>query len=95
MNNEEDWPDRRHRHDVDLTVDVHYPDGHSRKAAVTNLSLDGCRVHGWFRIGNLLDFDLPRIGRIRGQVRWAIGGEAGIQFLRTEADQGSQQSANG
>lgn len=93
MNNEEDWPDRRHRHDVEITGEVHYPDGHSRGVAIANLSLEGCRVKGWFRIGDMLDVSIPKIGRVRGQVRWAIGGEAGIQFLRTEAEQDAERSA--
>nr|WP_314442751.1 PilZ domain-containing protein [uncultured Sphingomonas sp.] len=81
MKDGEDWPERRHRHDVDLSGEVHYPDGHTKEILVSNLSLDGCRVSGWFRIGDVLEFTIPRIGRVRGQVRWALGGEAGIRFL--------------
>lgn len=81
MKNEEDWPDRRHRHNVAITAEVHYPDGHSRTATLLNLSLEGCRIQGWFRIGDILDLTLPKIGRVRGQVRWAVGGEAGIRFM--------------
>ncbi|WP_344708221.1 PilZ domain-containing protein [Sphingomonas humi] len=86
MKNDEDWPDRRYRHDVALTAQVHYPDGHCRDALVSNLSLEGCRIEGWFRIGDVLEFTIPRIGRVRGQVRWALAGEAGIRFIGATAD---------
>lgn len=81
MKNEEDWPERRHRHDVEITAQVHYPDGHQRDVLISNLSLEGCRIHGWFRIGDVVDLTIPRIGRVRGQVRWALAGKAGIRFM--------------
>ena len=81
MKNEEDWPERRHRHDVEIKAEVHYPDGYQRQVVISNLSLDGCRIHGWFRIGEMLELTIPKIGRVRGQVRWALAGEAGIRFL--------------
>jgi hypothetical protein len=94
VKNEEDWPERRHRHDVELPADVHYPDGHTSKAKVSNLSLDGCRLTGWFRIGDYLELTIPKIGRVRGQVRWAVGGHAGVRFERSAgSDNGMDQSA--
>lgn len=80
----EEWPERRLRHACELTADVHYPDGHSSNTTVSNLSLEGCRLTGWFRIGDHLELTIPRIGRVRGQVRWAVGGEAGIRFVQPE-----------
>jgi hypothetical protein len=88
VNNEEGWPNRRHRHDVEITAEVHYPDGHSREVLVSNLSLDGCCVHGWFRIGDMLELTMPKIGRVRGQVRWALAGKAGIRFMPATEAQG-------
>jgi hypothetical protein len=76
----EDWAGRRHRHDVDLEVQVRYGGGHVSRALINNLSLDGCRIIGWFRIGEQLNLSIPGIGLVHGQVRWAIGGEAGIRF---------------
>ncbi|WP_338501215.1 PilZ domain-containing protein [Sphingomonas kaistensis] len=90
MKNDQDWPERRHRHDVELLAEVHYPDGHTSGASVSNLSLDGCRLTGWFRIGDYLELTLPRIGRVRGQVRWAVGGEAGIRFVRPDNADGAE-----
>jgi hypothetical protein len=66
---------------VKLEAEIHYPDGHQSNASVTNLSLEGCQVQSWFRIGDMLELTLPRIGRVQGQVRWAVGGKAGIRFL--------------
>jgi hypothetical protein len=77
----EDWPWRRLRHEVELVAEIQYPDGHRTEATISNLSLDGCRVQGWYRIGDVLELTIPKIGRVRGQVRWAIGGKAGIHFL--------------
>lgn len=81
MTKEEDWRERRHRHDVEITAEVHYPDGHQREVLLTNLSLDGCRVTGWFRIGDVVDLTIPSIGRVSGQVRWAFAGRAGVRFM--------------
>jgi hypothetical protein len=81
VKNEEDWPERRHRHEVEITAEVRYPDGHQRDGLISNLSLDGCQIHGWFRIGDTVDLTIPKIGRVRGQVRWALAGKAGIRFL--------------
>jgi hypothetical protein len=86
----DDWPGRRLRHEVELVAEVHYPDGHRAEALISNLSLDGCRMQGWYRIGDVLELTIPRIGRVRGQVRWALGGNAGIRFLPS-AQSGSEQ----
>jgi hypothetical protein len=69
------------RHEVELVAEVHYPEGHRTEAMISNLSLDGCRIQGWYRIGDVLELTIPKVGRVRGQVRWAIGGKAGIRFL--------------
>ena len=34
-----------------------------------------------FRIGEHLSIALPRMGNVRAQVRWALPGSAGTQFL--------------
>lgn len=80
MTGSEEWNERRHRHSVELEAEVRYVGGHSSKAMVSDLSLEGCRIKGWFRIGEPLELTIPGIGMVRGQVRWAIGGEAGIRF---------------
>ena len=82
MNNEQ-WPDRRQRHRVQLEAEVVQTDGSTSKTIVSDLSLDGCRVIGWFRIGDVVHLKIPRIGDVRGHVRWAINGQAGLRFIQT------------
>lgn len=94
MTNSEDWPDRRFRRDVELEADVRYPNGHGSKAMISNLSSDGCRLTGLYRIGEQLELEIPGIGSVRGQVRWAIGGEAGVRFSsNSDRDGDGGQSA--
>lgn len=78
-----DLPERRQRHRVQLEADVVQPDGSTTQTIVSDLSLDGCRVAGWFRIGDMVQLRIPKIGLVRGQVRWAINGRAGLRFLPT------------
>jgi hypothetical protein len=76
------WPDRRPRHRVQLEADLIQSDGTTSQTIVSDLSLDGCRVVGWFRIGDEVALRLPRIGLVRGKVRWAMNGQAGVRFVR-------------
>jgi hypothetical protein len=91
VTNVNDWPDRGLRHQVQLEAEVHYPQGHQSKALIANLSLDGCQLQGWFRVGDMLELIIPRVGRVRGQVRWAVAGSAGIRFL-PRAGQASEEA---
>lgn len=58
-----------------------HADGSTTRTIVSDLSLDGCRVVGWFRIGDAVRLKIPRIGEVRGQVRWAMNGQAGVRFV--------------
>lgn len=77
----EEWPERRRRHPVQLEAEIMQADGRSAPTIVSDLSLDGCRVAGWFRIGEAVTLRIPRIGVVNGQVRWAVSGRAGIRFI--------------
>lgn len=77
------WPDRRQRHRVQLEADLIQTDGTTSQTIVSDLSLEGCRVMGWFRIGDDVHLRLPRIGEVRGKVRWAMNGQAGLRFVVT------------
>lgn len=50
---------------------------------VTDLSLDGCCLTGRFRIGELLQVKIPRIGLHSGEVRWSFLGRTGVRFIRS------------
>jgi hypothetical protein len=81
--NSDNWPDRRQRHKVQLEAELIQGDGSTSMTIVSDLSLEGCRVAGWFRIGDTVRLRIPRIGEVRGQVRWAMGGRAGVRFIQT------------
>ena len=76
----ENWPERRRRHAVRLDAQVTREDGSGSDAVVTDLSLDGCCLIGSFRIGERLVVTVPKIGPLKGQVRWAFLGRAGVRF---------------
>ncbi len=79
------WPDRRQRHRVQLEADLIQADGATSQTIVSDLSLDGCRIAGWFRIGDDVRLRIPRIGEVRGKVRWAMNGRAGVRFVQNVA----------
>lgn len=74
------WPERGRRHNVQLEAAVVQADGSTITTIVNDLSLQGCRVAGWYGIGDRLALDLPGIGRVEGRVRWSVNGRAGIRF---------------
>lgn len=77
-----DHLDRRLRHAVKLEATVTMGDGACHPAQVANLSLDGCCISGVYSIGSLVDLKIRPLGIFRAQVRWAIGGKAGLRFTR-------------
>ena len=48
---------------------------------VTDLSLDGCCLSGRFKIGDLLQVKIPRIGLHAAEVRWSFLGRTGVRFI--------------
>lgn len=57
-------------------------DGVESEVEVLDLSAGGCRVRtdGSPMIGEMVRLRVGRIGDYPAQVRWALGGEAGLQF---------------
>lgn len=49
-------------------------------AVFENVSEQGCCIIGDFKIGECFVVTLPKIGTFGAQVRWAIGGRAGLRF---------------
>ena len=78
------WPERRRRHVVMLDAPVTRADGSVVQTTVSDLSLDGCRLTGTFRIGEQIVVKLPKIGDMSAVVRWAFLGRAGARFRRAE-----------
>ncbi len=80
-----DWPARTLRHHVQLEAAVAQADGSTITTIVSDLSLTGCRIAGWYGIGDPLVLDLPGIGKVAGKVRWSVNGRAGIRFVAEDA----------
>ncbi len=77
------WIGRKDRSHVSVDALVLRDDGARVKVKLTNVSNEGCRLESeeMFRIGEHLSIALPRMGNVRAQVRWALPGSAGTQFL--------------
>jgi len=77
------WPERRQRHAVRLEASVTMSGGGLVASNVTDLSLDGCCLVGRFKIGELLQVKIPRIGLHSAEVRWSFLGRTGVRFIRS------------
>ena len=68
---------------MEVDAVVHRADGRQSVALVSNISNEGCRLDASdaFRIGERLTIAIPRIGRVKAQVRWALLGSAGPKFI--------------
>ncbi|HVM37557.1 MAG TPA: PilZ domain-containing protein [Sphingomicrobium sp.] len=75
---------RRLRHPVALDATILRPGGSRAAAKVTNLSLEGCCLIGGFTIGERLTVELPRIGPLAAEIRWAFMGRAGARFVASK-----------
>jgi hypothetical protein len=78
-----DWVGRKDRHPVEVDAMVRRTDGSTAPVKLTNFSDDGCRMEAEddFRIGERVEIAIPRMGQVKAQVRWALPGSAGAQFL--------------
>ena len=77
------WVGRKDRHPVEVDAIVHRSDGSKTPVRLTNFSDEGCRIQAEdeFRIGERLQIAIPRMGRVKAQVRWSLPGSAGAKFL--------------
>ena len=81
-------PERCRRHAVRLEAVVGGgARGGARTAAVTDLSLEGCRLSGLFRVGEQVRLRIRPYGTFLAEIRWAGGGGAGARFIRAIAHQ--------
>lgn len=69
------------RHSVRLDASVTRTGGADVTAVVTDLSLDGCCLMGQFQIGERLTVNIPKVGSLAAEVRWAFMGRAGARFV--------------
>ena len=77
------WIGRKDRQSVAIDAVVHWNDGTTAPVRLTDFSDEGCRIEADhdFRIGERLKVDIPRMGQVKAQVRWALPGSAGAKFL--------------
>jgi len=83
MSRVQGWIGRKDRHPVEVDAVVHRSDGTKAKVRLVNFSGEGCRIEATndFRIGERVQIAIPRMGQMKAQVRWALMGSAGAQFL--------------
>lgn len=76
------WTPRNDRRSVDLAAVVHRDGGPPLPVIVTDLTDEGCRLSGeeTLRIGEEIRVEIPHVGYLSAQVRWALDGEAGARF---------------
>lgn len=74
---------RKERYPVEIEATVHRTDGSTVGVRLTDFSDQGCRIDSCeeFRIGERLQIAIPRMGKVKVQVRWALPSSAGAKFL--------------
>lgn len=74
-------PTRRLRHPVRLDASVTRSGGFVLKTIVTDLSLEGCCVLGYFQPSEIVEIVIRTIGPLQAQMQWVKQGRAGARFL--------------
>ena len=76
------WTPRNDRRSVDLAAFVHREDHPPLSVSVTDLTELGCRISAeeTLLIGEQIRLEIPHLGYLSAQVRWALDGEAGARF---------------
>ncbi len=73
--------DRRVRHAVQLEASVTRSNGAVVVCTVSDFSLDGCCLSGFFKVGERVEVKIRPIGQLPAEIRWAAMGRAGARFL--------------
>ena len=76
------WTPRNDRRAVDLAAFVHREHCPPLPVMVTDLTEQGCRISAdeSLLIGEQIQLEIPHLGYLKAQVRWALDGEAGARF---------------
>jgi hypothetical protein len=76
------WTPRNDRRTVDLAAFVHRDQGPRMPVIVTDLTEQGCRISAdeTLRIGEQIKLEIPHLGFLSAQIRWALDGQAGARF---------------
>lgn len=91
MDREHGWIGRKDRHPIAVDAVIHRADDGQVAVTLTDISDDGCRIESdeHFRIGEYVELDSPKLGRVKAQIRWALPDSAGAKFLR---DDGTEEA---
>ncbi|WP_333572192.1 PilZ domain-containing protein [Sphingomonas sp.] len=73
-----------HRDEVEHRTRAVGPDSRSVAFLIVNVSPQGlmARCEAAFEAGDLLRIQLPVLGETGAEIRWALGGRVGCQFLQ-------------
>lgn len=82
------WISRKDRLPVAIDAVVHRADGSTVPVSVTDMTDEGCRLEAdeMFVIAERIGLEIPRLGLLQAQVRWAIAGSAGAKFFLQSED---------
>ena len=69
------------RHAVELEAIVTRSNGEAVACTVSDFSLDGCCLTGFFEVGERVEVKVRPIGVQPAEIRWAANGRAGARFL--------------
>jgi len=78
---ERNLPERRVRHAVQLKASVTRSSGAVVLCKLSDFSLDGCCLSGFFNIGERVEVSVRQIGVLPAEIRWTGMGRAGARFL--------------
>jgi hypothetical protein len=76
----EDLRDRPQRREKRLSGFVRRSGCGIEAAMFDNVSASGCCILGDYKIGEYLVVTIPTLGTVGAQVRWSIGGRAGLRL---------------
>lgn len=74
-------PTRRLRHPVRLDASVTRSGGFVLNTIVTDFSLEGCCLLGYFQPKEIIEIAIRTVGRLQAQIQWVKQGRAGARFL--------------
>lgn len=78
-----DWKIRPTRRRLALPGTASSAEGRSFRILLSNISYEGCHLMAEYdlAVGEVIELDIPGMGRMQAQVRWASEDQAGVRFL--------------
>ena len=78
-----DWKVRPIRRRLTLPGTASSADGRAFRILLSNISYEGCHMLAEYdlTVGEVIQVDIPGMGRMQAQVRWSSDDQAGVRFL--------------